>query len=119
MIKNQNLLKLVTGEAHEPAEYICASSFIDEPSLFGQYLANITYLGFDKESFYFIDIDGYLIKSNYTVTNLGQNSVIVLTSTSVHPTEDAVNVLQFNLATNITHLIRKNIFSRQVAAVCS
>ncbi|KAA3438043.1 hypothetical protein [Rufibacter hautae] len=97
MMKNQNLLKLVTGEAFAPWEYICATSFIDDHSHFGQYLININYLGCDKTCFYFRDKDGYLLKSNYIFTSLGQKSTIVLTSVSVHPSDELETVLRLNL----------------------
>ncbi len=97
MMRNQNLLKLVTGEAFSPWEYICATSFIDDHSHFGQYLINITYLGYDQTCFYFRDKDGYLIKSNYIFTSLGQRPTIVLTRVSVHSPEELGTVLQLNL----------------------
>ncbi|ALJ00770.1 hypothetical protein DC20_19500 [Rufibacter tibetensis] len=117
MVKNQNLLKLVKNEVIEPGEYISTTSFVEETSFYGQYLANLIFVGFDKDSFYFIDVDGYLIKSDYVVTTINSESTIVLTSTSVHSSEDAADALQLNLATNINSLIRRNISTKQLAVV--
>ncbi|GGK80941.1 hypothetical protein GCM10011405_30860 [Rufibacter glacialis] len=111
MVKNQNLMKLMTTQKVEPWEYICAPAFGDENSFYGQYLVNITYLGHDKDSLYFIDIDGYLIKSKYAINGSGLCSTMVLTSTSVFPAEEAATVLNFNLASSLTQLIRKTISS--------